>query len=95
MFSEWLFQISSHKLKIEKGRHLNIERNLRFCPLCQMQNLSVIEDEYHFFFECETYDMLRETYFENLWRVNRSLGLFYRLMASKTSNVYYQLQDFW
>ena len=54
---------------IEKGRHLNIERNLRFCPLCQMKNLSVIEDAYHFFFECETYEMLRETYFENHWRV--------------------------
>ena len=68
---------------IEKGRHLNIERNLRFCPLCQMKNLSIIEDEYHFIFECETYEMLSETYFENHWRVNRSLDLFYRLTASK------------
>ena len=42
------FRCSGHKLMIEKGRHLNIERNLRFCPLCQMKNLSVIEDEYHF-----------------------------------------------
>ena len=63
----------------EKGRHLNIERNLRFCLLCQMKNLSFIEDEYHLFFECETYEMLRE----NHWRVNRSLDLFHRLMASK------------
>ena len=31
---------------IEKARHLNIERNLRFCHLCQMKILSVIEDEY-------------------------------------------------
>ena len=89
------FRCSGHKLIIEKGRHLNIERNLRFCPLCQMENLSVIEDEYHFFFEFEIYEMLRETYFENHWRVNRSLDLFHRLMASKTSNAYYQLQDLW
>ena len=73
---------------IEKRRHINIEGNLRFCPLCQMNNLSVIEDEYHLFFECETYEILCETYFENHWRANRSLDLFHRLMASKKQAMY-------
>ena len=44
------FRCSSHTLMIEKGRHLSIDRNLRFCPLCIKNNIYVIEDEFHFFF---------------------------------------------
>ena len=40
------FCCSGHNLMIEKGRRLNIERSLRFCPFC---NSNVIEDEYHFY----------------------------------------------
>ena len=44
------FRCSAHDLMIEKGRHLSIDRHLRFCPLCVKNNISVVEDEYHFFF---------------------------------------------
>ena len=33
---------SSHKLMIEKGRYLNLERNQRICSMC---NLNDIEDD--------------------------------------------------
>ena len=50
---------SSHKLLIEQGRHMNIERMLRFCQNC---NSNVIEDEYHFLLACPAYRHLRIKY---------------------------------
>ena len=35
------FRLSNHTLMIEKGRHQNIDKNLRFCPFCPNH----IEDE--------------------------------------------------
>ena len=32
-----------------KARH-NVERDLRYCPLCLNANVKVVEDEVHFFF---------------------------------------------
>ena len=40
------FRCSSHKLMIEQGRHLNIDRENRICQNC---NMNIIEDEYHFY----------------------------------------------
>ena len=40
------FRCSSHKLLIEQGRHMSIERMHRLCQNC---NSNVIEDEYHFY----------------------------------------------
>ena len=40
------FRCSSHCLKIEKSRYLDIERCRRICDLC---NLYTLEDEYHFY----------------------------------------------
>ena len=35
-----------------------------------MKNLSVIEDDHHFFFECETFETLRQIYFE-IWHAKK------------------------
>ena len=45
---------------IEKGRHLNISKELRFCPFCA----NSIEDEIHFLIKCQTYLTHRETLFD-------------------------------
>ena len=45
---------------IEKGRHLSIDRDLKCCPLCIKNKIDVVEDEFHFFFECNEYEMLRK-----------------------------------
>ena len=50
---------SSHDLKIEKGRHHNIQRELRFCENC---NQKEIENEYHFLLICPKYMELRQKY---------------------------------
>ena len=54
------FRCSSHKLKIETGRHHNIDRENRFCQFCETtEHLFVVEDEYHVFFICPRYSDIR------------------------------------
>ena len=47
---------SNHCLEIEKGRHSRTERELRICKLC---TLNCVEDEWHFLFECPSYEKFR------------------------------------
>ena len=58
------FRCSSHNLLIEKGRHLNIEREYTFCPFCLGRNVYSTEDEFYFFMVCRMYADLREKYFK-------------------------------
>ena len=55
---------SSHHLNIEIGRHNNIERERRLCTHCIKQEEFVIEDEYHFIFDCYTYNYIRKSYLD-------------------------------
>ena len=50
------FRLSNHKLQIEYGRYQNIPRNERLCKNCDN---NTVEDEYHFAFECQNYQTLR------------------------------------
>jgi len=68
------FRCSSHKLQIEKGRHTGIDRSLRFCPLCQKDQISVVESEFHFLLECKSYQAIRDKYFMNHWRNGKNFG---------------------
>ena len=60
MFSK--FRLSNHNLMIEKGRHLKIDKNLRFCPFCPNH----IEDEMHFLLECACYTTHRRVLFDSI-----------------------------
>ena len=51
------FQLSSHDLAIERGRHDNTGRNDR---ICKHSNLNMIENEYHFLLVCPIYRDLRK-----------------------------------
>lgn len=78
------FRCSGHCLMIEKGRHQNIERNLRFCQICLQRNVYVVEDEFHFFFVCPAYEEIRKLYFKPQW--NRGIittNKFYSIMSSQ------------
>ena len=83
------FRCSSHCLMIEKGRHQNIERSLRFCPLCLRRNAYVIEDEFHFFFVCPIYAEIRNIYFKPDWIRNIiTPHKFYEIMSrADTSSI--------
>ena len=64
-------RLSNHNLMIEKGRHLNIENNLRLCPFCP----NAIEDEIHFITKCEckSFVMCRESPFKSISEENKIL----------------------
>ena len=51
-------RLSSHSLNIETGRHKNIPRENRTCPLCKVN----IEDETHFLLGCPSYDNIKTKY---------------------------------
>ena len=51
LFEFGKFGILNHKLPIEYGRWHNIARNMRFCNLC---NQNEIGDECHYISECKT-----------------------------------------
>ena len=67
------FRFSGHHLQIEKGRHLNIEREYRFCPACLDRNVYVIADTFHFFMVCPMDCNLRNIHFKPFWRQNISV----------------------
>ena len=60
-------RLSNHQLMIEKGRHMNIEKELRFCPLCP----ETIEDEVHFLICCKAYKEERRALFLEVNKANR------------------------
>ena len=63
------FRISNSVLMIEKGRHQNIDKNLRFCPFC----VDKVEDEKHFLIECPVYKFIRSDLYREVKSVNPSI----------------------
>jgi len=61
------FRCSGHQLMIEKGRHVGIDREYRFCPLCLHRNVYSIENEFHFLLVCPVYNHIRDQCFMNNW----------------------------
>ena len=55
-------RLSNHLLMIEKGRHLKISRDQRFCPFCP----NIIENEKHFLITCPQYKHLRQELFNQV-----------------------------
>ena len=89
------FRCSNHDLMIEKGRHLGIDRQLRICPLCkQKKNLNIIEDEFHFFFECMEYENLRLLYFNKNWLRNKNRNKFHRILELKDRGTVLKVSKF-
>ena len=56
-------RLSSHQLLVEAGRHYNISRNERICPLCRKD----LEDEYHFVLVCHIYSDLRKRFIKSYY----------------------------
>jgi len=55
-------RLSNHDLMIEKGRHQDLQENQRLCPFCDNK----IENEQHFVMECPTYNVLRQSLFDDI-----------------------------
>ena len=73
------FRTCNHRLAIETGRYVNIERNERYCNNC---NLNSIGDEYHLFYECQNEKIidLRHKFIPNDVIKNSSMFSFVNLL---------------
>ena len=73
------FRCSNHKLEIERGRYIGLERDLRYCKKC---TLDMMGDEYHTFFECSNQDIvnLRKRFIPVYYQRNRSIYNFVKLL---------------
>ena len=73
------FRLSSHKLAIEQGRHLRIDKHQRLCTNC---NMGMIENEYHFLLICPKFTVLRKQYFKSYYCKWPNINKFISLMSS-------------
>ena len=55
-------RLSNHNLMIEKGRHMKLDKNRRFCPFCPTE----IEDEIHFMITCKGHKIYRDELFKEI-----------------------------
>jgi hypothetical protein len=80
---------------IEKGRHLNIPHNHRYCKFCLMRNVYIVEDEYHMFMQCPLYNTLRHDLFIPQW-LNQieTVRLFNMLMADENDKHIFLIAKF-
>jgi hypothetical protein len=57
------FRTTIHYLPIETGKWRNIDREIRYCNLCNCQKLG---DEYHYVLECCSLNDKRSSFFQNI-----------------------------
>ena len=86
---------SGHCLMIENGRHFNLDKEYRYCPVCLHNVIRIIEDEMHFLLVCPLYNTLRTELFPAQWQTNcvcqRS---FYNIMSDKNKRNIVQLSKY-
>jgi hypothetical protein len=89
------FRCSSHSLMIEKGRHLNIERDYRFCKYCLSRDIYTVETEIHFLLICPMYDQLRKQYFKTEWlNMIHNERTFVHIMSARSQQSVFSLARF-
>ncbi len=88
------FRCSCHNLQIEKGRHTYIDREFRYCTLCEKDQIFVIESEIHFLLECKSYDVLREIYFLDHWLNFKTRDNFNSIMTCTEESAIFRLAKF-
>ena len=84
------FRSSSHKLMVEKGRHINLPRELRYCIHC----VDTIEDEAHFLIFCPLYADLRLKYIHKKYWEYPTTQKFITLMSSRDQETIQNLSMF-
>ena len=88
------FRISTHKLRIERGRYCGENAEDRLCNSCNM-----IEDEIHFLMLCYKYDTLRKKMFDSINATDIVLGSvhesnFTKLMACSDRYIFKAIATF-
>lgn len=81
------FRCSSHNLNIEVGRRLGIEPEQRHCRLCLNIGEVLVEDEYHFIFQCTAMTELRTLYLPQKYIQNPTSENYVALFQSNKKDV--------
>ncbi len=78
------YRTCNHRLPIETGIYLKLERNRRVCKLCGNGDLG---DEYHYLFVCKDKDLLhfRKQLLPNFYWKNPSMFKYITLMGEISS----------
>ena len=82
-------RLSSHRLSIETGRWNRTDIANRICPSC-----NILEDEFHFLFECNMYTDIRQKYLPIYYWRHPSMFKTIALFMSKNVNVIKNLAVF-
>ena len=77
------FRTSSHQLMIEKGRHINLPKECRYCIFCDNN----LETEYHFLLICQRYRFLTEKYIPKRYFTIPSIHRFNTLMSTGNADL--------
>ena len=85
------FRCSSHYLQVETDRKCGIERCLRFCQLC---DLNQIEDEFHFLLFCPYFNELRMKYIPRIYFDPPTIESFLALLTSHSTDMINRLAVF-
>ena len=87
------FRISTHRLRIERGRYCGEKPEDRLCGSC-----NVVENEIHFLCECNKYDIFRLKMLDNISASNISPldheRTFIKLMTSSDINIIKAIANF-
>ena len=76
---------SSHRLEVEVGRWVKLERvpfEHRMCTTCNL-----LEDEYHFVIECQRYNDIRRKYIRPSFYVRPNMFKFLELLQSTNVSI--------
>ena len=85
------FRCCNHKLPIEEGRFFGIDRADRICNLC---NMNVLGDEFHYLLQCRFFDVERKKYIQPYFFTHTNVLKFYELMNTKDYNLLVKLSIF-
>ena len=74
------FRLVNHKLPIERGRWINVNREDRKCELCDSNDLG---DEFHYLLKCKFFDESRKDYIDKKYFKNANILKLKSLMDIK------------
>lgn len=85
------FRCCNHKLPIEEGRFFGIDRADRICNLC---NMNVLGDEFHYLVQCRFFDEERKKYIQPYFFTHTNVLKLAELMNTKDYNLLVKLSIF-
>ncbi len=85
------FRICNHKLPIERGRHLAIDRKFRICNLCDKRDLG---DEFHYLFICPKFKHIRHKFLPKECLRHPSVLKFTEIMRTESMNTLKKIARF-